>query len=279
MSLNDIVKRSPVPEPWSEGEKIPWDDPEFSRRMLAEHLTDAHDLASRRATTIDTHVDWIEHVTLNGQQSNILDLGCGPGLYTSRLAERGHTCVGIDFSPASIDHAIQTATTRQLDCRYQLADVRKAEFGDGFDLVMMIFGEFNVFRPADAGLILDKARAALMPGGRLLLEVHTIEAIERMGTTAASWRSTERGLFSDRPHIRLEEAFWDADRQIATERFYIIDAASATVTRYAQSVQAYTDSEYGAMLANSGFTLDQIYPSLNGIADGGDFFVVLATAT
>ncbi|MGH9175344.1 MAG: class I SAM-dependent methyltransferase, partial [Vicinamibacterales bacterium] len=81
MRLRNIIHRVPAPEPWAEGEKIPWDDPAFSRRMLAEHLSEAHDHASRRAATIDDHVDWIERVPLEGRRARILDLGCGPGLY------------------------------------------------------------------------------------------------------------------------------------------------------------------------------------------------------
>ena len=36
-TIRDIVNRAPVPTPWSEGDNIPWDEPEFSERMLAEH--------------------------------------------------------------------------------------------------------------------------------------------------------------------------------------------------------------------------------------------------
>ncbi len=32
MNLLDLVHRQPIPEPWSEGEKIPWDDVHFSSR-------------------------------------------------------------------------------------------------------------------------------------------------------------------------------------------------------------------------------------------------------
>ena len=45
----------------SEGEKIPWNDPESSDRMLEYHLTQEHDLASRRFDIIDRHVDWIHN--------------------------------------------------------------------------------------------------------------------------------------------------------------------------------------------------------------------------
>lgn len=274
--LLDIVHRTLMPEPWAEGEKIPWNDPDFSRRMLAEHLSQAHDAASRRAETVAAHVDWIDRVTLEGRRSRILDLGCGPGLYAAWLAERGHSCVGIDFSPASIEYAALNAAG--LDCVYQLGDIRESEFGAGFDLVMLIYGEFNVFRPADARAILAKARRALVAGGRLLLEVHRIEAVQRIGTAAPSWRAAERGLFSDRPHLRLDECAWDAERRVATERYYIVDAETGSVTRHAQSMQAYSDEEYRSMLRESGFALRGAYPSLSGADDGGDFFVLLAIA-
>ena len=48
MNLKDIVHRNQNPDPWAEGDNIPWNDPGFSARMLAEHLSQAHDAASRR---------------------------------------------------------------------------------------------------------------------------------------------------------------------------------------------------------------------------------------
>ena len=59
MKLEDIVTRSAL-EPWTEGEKIPWDDPAFSARMLQEHLTQNHDRASRQLVLIERHVAWID---------------------------------------------------------------------------------------------------------------------------------------------------------------------------------------------------------------------------
>ena len=102
MNLLDMINRSSVPVPWAEGDNIPWHDPGFSRRMLKEHLSQDHDAASRRFEKIDRHVNWIHHKVLSGRPTKILDLGCGPGLYASRLAKMGHECIGIDYSPASI---------------------------------------------------------------------------------------------------------------------------------------------------------------------------------
>ncbi|MGH9174857.1 MAG: hypothetical protein ACRD1H_10890, partial [Vicinamibacterales bacterium] len=177
----------------------------------------------------------------------------------------------------SIEHAAATAAAAGLPATYQLGDIRRIDYGRGFDLMMLIFGEFNVFRPSDARMILAKARQSLVAGGRLLLEVHRVEAVERIGTAAPSWRAVERGLFSDRPHLRLDECFWDAERLIATERYYTVDAETAAVTRYAQSIQAYTTEAYRTMLHDSSFALRDTYPSLGG-ADDPDFYVLLADA-
>jgi len=109
LKLLDVVHRHGDPKPWAEGEKIPWNDPDFSRRMLNEHLSQEHDAASRRFETIDNHVKWIHGQVLKANPTRVLDLGCGPGLYTNRLAKLGHHCVGIDFSPASIACAREQA--------------------------------------------------------------------------------------------------------------------------------------------------------------------------
>jgi SAM-dependent methyltransferase len=267
MDLLDVVHRQPVPEPWAEGEKIPWHDPEFSRRMLKEHLSQDHDAASRRFDKVEQHVDWIHRHVLSGNPTRILDLGCGPGLYTSRFAMLGHECVGIDFSPASIAHARESAGKAGLRCTYVHEDIRVAEYGAGFGLVMLIFGEFNVFTPEDARRILDKARHALDDDGLLLLEPHTYAAVREIGHQPPSWYSADGGLFSARPHLCLQESFWDVEREAATTRYLIVDASTGKVTRHADTMQAYTDQQYRSLLAECGFGQPEIYPSLTGEVD------------
>ncbi|MFN8496822.1 MAG: class I SAM-dependent methyltransferase [Anaerolineae bacterium] len=276
MNLTDIVQRT-APLPCAEGDKIPWNEPDFSRRMLREHLSQAHDAASRRAATIHRHVDWIDRIVLGRQPSRILDLGCGPGLYMERLARRGHRCVGIDFSPASIAYAAERAENEALMCRYVQADIRHADYGGGYDLVMLIYGELNVFRPEDAALILRRACAALKAGGRLLLEVSTFESVQRMGQAAATWWAADKGLFSDAPHIVLKESAWDEAAAAATERYYVVVTADCAVTRYAATTQAYTEAQYGDMVRRAGFRDLACFMSFGETeAAPEDFFVILA---
>ncbi len=264
MQLTNIITRTPRPAPWSEGEKIPWNEPGFSSRMLREHLSQDHDAASRRATIIDRQVDWIYQTILGGRSTYVLDLGCGPGLYASRLARRGCRCTGIDFSPASVAYACEQAQAQKLDCCYIEGDVRKTAFGSGFGLVMFIFGELNVFRLQDARLILQKAYTALDKGGLLVLEPHTYEAVKAIGHNPPEWYSASSGLFSESPHLYLQENFWDEISCTATQRYFIVDVQSGAVTRYASTMQAYTNDQYWSLLEECGFRDVEFHPSLEG---------------
>jgi len=46
-ALRRIYDRPQPPVPWRDGANLPWDDPAFSERMLAQHLDPSHGAASR----------------------------------------------------------------------------------------------------------------------------------------------------------------------------------------------------------------------------------------
>jgi SAM-dependent methyltransferase len=188
--------------------------------------------------------------------------------------------VGVDFSPAAIAYAREQAAADNLACRYVREDIRVAEFDGNFGLVMMVFGQFNVFRRTEARTLLSKARQALTDGGILILEVHTLPAVEHMGTRGASWYSATEGLFSSRPHLVLEEHFWHAEMKAATTRFFVVDTASGDVTPHAMTAQGYSDGGYRSLLAESGFDDTSCLPSLTGQEDPSqpDFAVLRARA-
>ncbi len=124
-SARHCPSQFPVPEPWAEVSKIPWDDPAFSARMLQEHLTQDHDAASRRTEIISHQIHWIHEVLLEAktvQQSSISVAVRASTAMNSRAS--GTRARGIDFAPASIDHARETAASEGLDCDLQLGDLQ-----------------------------------------------------------------------------------------------------------------------------------------------------------
>lgn len=277
LSLSQFVSKTEIPEPWGEGEKIPWNDPAFSARMLREHLSQQHDAASRRFALIDQHVAWIDSL-LPQRAARILDLGCGPGLYTSRLARLGHRCVGIDFSPASIAYAREQTQREGLACDYIEADLRRADFGGPYDAALFLFGEANIFRPEELRAIIQRAAAALRSGGLLLLEPARFESTYAEAHRAPSWsRHPAGGLFSDRPHLLLHESFWHEGQRCSIERYLVIDAETGASSFYAATTQAYHEAELVELIAQNGFEAIGSLPQLGGGEASGDFYALVAT--
>ena len=101
----------------------------------------------------------------------------------------------------------------------------------------------------------------------LLLEPFAFDALRSQGEEGASWYSANCALFSERPHLVLQENFWDADAEAATTRHIVVDAATGDVTTYAASYQAYTEPRYRTVLEECGFHDVRFYPSLTGGED------------
>lgn len=249
--------------PFAPGSGLPWSDPAFSQRMLKEHLAQHHDRASRRFEIIDQQVAWIHQAVLGAKPGRVLDLGCGPGLYTQRLADRGHQCTGLDFSPASITYAQAQAAQAELDCQYRLADVRTADLGSDFDAVLMFFGEFNTLAPPDAQSLLCRIQSALAPSGRLVLELHYDDYVRALGEQVPNWSARPAGLFADLPHLVLHECCWHAEVRVTTERYWVFGEDSEPSV-YSLDTQAYSNEELEQMFEHAGLSITGHYESLMG---------------
>ncbi len=262
--INQILEYKPEKENlWSGAYKIPWNDREFSKRMLKMHLSQDHDMASRRDELIEKQIQWMQNTLLKGRSSHILDIGCGPGLYVKKLAALGHTCTGIDFSPASIEYACQECK----EASFLLGDVREADYGADFDIAMFLFGELNVFASKECRAILKKAYHCLKADGTLLLEVYCLDAVKKMGQAPKSWfrsggnRSASEhwfdsvmddGLFSENPHIALIENNWLEEEKVALSNFWILED-DKEVSHYVSTTQGYTNQEYVKLLEEANF--------------------------
>jgi SAM-dependent methyltransferase len=230
--------------------------------MLEEHLSQEHDLASRRESIVDAQVAALCDLLPRERSARILDLSCGPGLYSHRFARRGHRCHGIDFAPASIAHARAVAAAEKLDCTFEKADLRSADFGGGYDLVLLVFGQINVFSRGQARDLIERAHGALQPGGWLVLEPQDPEAVRGSGDRESDWSTAEAGLFSPDPHVLLHERFWDEPSRTATDRWYVLDIETGTSQSHAMSTCSYDESEMVELMESAGFSHVEIRPSL-----------------
>lgn len=283
-SLRRLDRAPRPPRPWRDGAKIPWDDPGFSRRLMPVHLDQETHMASRSFEVIGRHVDWLLEALAAGTGGSgpfrVLDLGCGPGFYCHELARRGHRADGVDFGPAAVRHARDTAAARGLACRFWEEDLTdpdaawRREAGP-VDAVTFWFGEMNAFQPPQVRELLAAAAAQLRPGGLLVLEYQPEDIF--LQEDAQEWRTCERSVFRDGLHLWLQEYHWDAASRSEITVHWILDAASGAMDRYVQCHRAWTDEEIVDLLAGCGLELPVLHPPITGCDPRLEFPVAVAS--
>jgi SAM-dependent methyltransferase len=101
-----------------------------------------------------------------------LDLACGEGQNAIWLASHGWDALGVDYSGVAIAKARARAERDGVDVEFVEADLLDFEpDGGAFDLVLLLYLHLS---PDARRTLLGRARAALAPGGTLILLGHDL---------------------------------------------------------------------------------------------------------
>lgn len=278
-ALWQIYRRPERPEPWTNGGNLPWHEPAFSERMLREHLDESHGAASRNPAERQQQINWLWQKLGLSPGAWLLDVTCGPGLYSVEFARRGCQVTGIDFSPAAVAYANRLAAEQgvRAACTFIEQDVRHmAAYAGEFEAALFLYGQLAVFPREEAQVLLARIAEALKPGGRLVVELLNQERVDKTGSTW--WFTDETGLWGDRPFLHLGERFWNEAEQLSIERFTILHLETGELTEINLCDQTYAVETMTAMLEQAGFASVDIYPEWAGLPlyDAGEWVVYIA---
>ncbi len=221
MNIQELIATAQKPEIYTNGTATMWVDEYISTQLLETHLSQETDLASRKETTISSTVEWILN-KVPGDNLNILDLGCGPGLYTEKLAEKGHRVAGMDLSANSIRYAKESAHTKKLNISYLQQNYLELEEENKYDLVMIIFTDFGVLPPDQRETLLGKIYRALKPGGIFLFDVLN-ENYPANESGSKEWEVSKKGFWRNKPYLSLAESFYYEEQKVALNQHIIIE--------------------------------------------------------
>lgn len=236
-----------------------WDDEHISKHLLEAHLNPDIDTASRKKATIEQTVDWILDKA-NRKSMNILDLGCGPGLYAEIMAARGHRVVGVDFSKRSIDYARKQAVDKNLDIEYMYQNYLELKMEKEFDLAIMIYSGFGVLSPQERARLLVIVRRALKSSGAFIFDVLN-EAILESKTFGRDWKAENAGFWSNKPYLVLLEAFHYPEEKVMLDQYIVIDDTSSYNIYYSWH-HYFAPKDLKAELEKSGFIEVKYYSNV-----------------
>lgn len=97
-------------------------------------------------------------------EETILDLGCGSGELTERIAQAGATVVGLDASP----EMVALARRQFPELEFRVADATTFDFREQFDAV---FSNAALHWMPEATAVVQRVYQHLRPGGRFVAEL------------------------------------------------------------------------------------------------------------
>lgn len=242
-----------------------WDDPHISQQLLRHHLDPTSPLASRTHAFIDRSVEWLVPALALRAGSRLLDLGCGPGLYATRLARRGIEVLGIDVSRRSLAHAREIALQESLPITLRRGSYLQADLGSGHDAAILIFEDYSALSPTQRTLLLRRVRDALVPGGRVLFDV---TAAARFATVTEDRREAPNlmdGFWAATPYLGTHETWTYPDLRLVLDRYTI--RSNASTREFWNWMHCLTTDEVTSEVTSAGF----VPPTFHGDVAGAPY--------
>jgi 2-polyprenyl-3-methyl-5-hydroxy-6-metoxy-1,4-benzoquinol methylase len=239
-----------------------WTDEHTSEQMLRYHLNETVDLSSRNRAFIDRSAEWIASEFKAGPGVKIADFGCGPGLYTTRLARKRAEVTGIDFSLRSIEYALDVADREELYVRYVHQNYLDFETEERFDLILMIMCDFCVLSPSQRKILLTKFQHLLTPGGAVLLDVYSLTAFAAREEAALYEADQFNGFWSPQPYYGFLNTFkYDAEK-VTLDKYTIVEA-ERTRTVY-NWLQHFSPEDLEREFADCGLVVEKRFANVAG---------------
>ena len=115
---------------------------------------------------------WLRHLAAGcheGRRVSALDIGCGVGRWSLRLARSGCRVTGVDISSRMVVCARARAAATRGDCEFIVANAIDLDLGRQFDFILCVTVLQHILDPVGARRAIGRMTAHLAPGGTLVL--------------------------------------------------------------------------------------------------------------
>jgi len=202
-------------------------------------------------------VDFILKVLKITKNTLILDIGCGAGRHSIKLAKRGYRIVGIDFKRDYINHCKERARKLSLKTKFMQVDMRNLKFKNKFDVVINVFTSFGYFKSEEENLeVLRKIAKALKKNGKFLIDVtnrdYIIKHFKKKGLTKLKYG-----------YIR-KERYFDFSTSIVNAKWTFLSKNKRKISEKKISCRVYSYHELKNMFEKVGLKVIKSFGNFKG---------------
>ena len=186
----------------------------------------------------------------------VLELGCGTGSMTERLAMAGYDMIGSDLSPDMLEIAMEKKDASGLNILYLLQDMREFELYGTVRAIVSVCDSMNyILEEEDLLQVFRLVNNYLDPGGMFIFDLNTTKKYRDMGETTIA-ENREEASFIWENYFDEEEKINEYDLTL-----FIRDEEDGRFDRFEEfhEQRAYSLTEIGELIRESGMELIAIY--------------------
>ncbi|MCE7793576.1 class I SAM-dependent methyltransferase [Salipaludibacillus sp. CUR1] len=231
---------------------------------------------SKESSFIAETLDFINQIAPVDKYKNVIDLGCGPGLYSHGLAMKGYNVVGVDFNKKAIEYAASKANKENLSIEYRNEDITKIGLNEEFDVALLIYHLYGSFSPENRSKILSNLYQGLKPGGLVLLDVLSEAEFNKTEPQFMWGLSRKDSPFSNKKHLALYASLKYPNKVTLTKNMMVFN--NGDLINYHYWNQYFSIDDLEKEVNEAGFTLEKVYADVNGreyVEDNDVFGAVL----
>ncbi|MCD7818600.1 MAG: class I SAM-dependent methyltransferase [Lachnospiraceae bacterium] len=186
----------------------------------------------------------------------VLELGCGTGAMTERLAETGYDMIGVDSSIDMLEMAREKQVESGSDILYLLQDMREFELYGTVRAVVSVCDSLNyITDEQDLLQVFRLVNNYLDPGGIFLFDLNTVYKYEEILAEQVIAENREEGSF-------IWENWYDRETKINEYDLTLYIAAKNGLYERFEEVhyqKAYTIERVCELLEEAGLRLEAVY--------------------
>lgn len=186
----------------------------------------------------------------------VLELGCGTGSMTERLAMAGYDMIGSDLSPDMLEIAMEKKDASGLNILYLLQDMREFELYGTVRAIVSVCDSMNyILEEEDLLQVFRLVNNYLDPGGMFIFDLNTTKKYRDMGETTIA-ENREEASFIWENYFDEEEKINEYDLTL-----FIRDEEDGRFDRFEEfhEQRAYSLTEIGELIQESGMELIAMY--------------------
>lgn len=239
-----------------------WTNEEIAPFIFQSYFNNAIYGGSKNEQFVEKAVEYINSIAKEHSCKSILDLGCGPGVYTVPLAELGYEVRGVDFSEKAINYAETNKNEQLRNLNHTVGNILTFRSNIKYDMVLLLYETYSSFNKKDRATLLNNITNNIKNNGIFILDIASDKRFSEQ-SPAKGWQFfNARELFIEKPHYLFFSIEKYPNNLILHHSIFLFE--NQDIINCYDWIQCFDKNSIIKELENSNFTILNIHNNTYG---------------